>query len=223
MESEPGFLRELLASPYGKARVREYYRAWLRVTWVQFRLIERRGGLVLSFVLGAAVVASDGLISGTAPRSMRALLALLGGLAIATLCGFVVAFIRAPSRLALWQEFEEDETVDSYCEFGHLGLDRSGPPVLRFVTRNMKDRALPVDSAGKTQVRALRFTGSVNQVVHRSELPVVLKLRRLRGRIVVKAFDGCTVLLGEERTSGAMIHAEVYYADEGQHSARSSA
>lgn len=223
METPPSFLKHLVTSPYGKARLREYYLDWSRWAWAEFRALERRGGLLLSLLVASAVLACDILVFGTSPQSIRAAVSLLGGMLLATLAALVSAFVRAPARMALRKEFEERETTDTLAEFGHHGLDMSGPPVLRFVTRN-RERHLPVDSAGKTQVSALRFFGSIDAVVHRHELPKVLKLRRRRGRIVVKEFEGCLVHLGEERTAGVMIHAEVYYADDlPKHSVKSIA
>lgn len=213
MGTDPGFLRHLVKSPYGKARLREYYGEWARATWSEFRLLERRGGLLLSFLVALATLVADVAFFGTSPQSIRALVAVSGGLSLATLAALALGVIRSPARMALRKEFEESETTDTLAEFGHHGRDMTGPPVLRFVTRN-NERQLPVESSGKAQVSALRFFGSIDAVVHRHELPKVLKIRRRRGRIVVKAFDGCMVLLGEEQTSGVMIHAEVYYSDD---------
>jgi hypothetical protein len=169
--------------------------------------------LILSLLVASAILAFDIVIFGTSPQSIRAVVSLGGGMLVATLIALVSGFVRAPARMALRREFEESETTDTLAEFGHHGLDMTGPPVLRFVTRN-KERHLPVDTSGKTQVSALRFFGSIDAIVHRHELPKVLKLRRKRGRIVVKAFEGCMVHLGEEKTFGVMIHAEVYYSDD---------
>jgi hypothetical protein len=96
-----------------------------------------------------------------------------------------------------------------------LGLTCSGRSACSAVCHQKSGGALFADRDEDPLV-ALRFTNPVERVIRETDLPAEIRLPR-RGKLVVKRFVQKGIVIGEVRTSGVMVEAELYERRHPQH------
>lgn len=184
-------------------------------------------GLLIATALAAVLAVAEGVLGVT--NSVGGLLLAVVG-AFAAVFGIIygIAWLTAPAHLA-WAEHtrEESEGEDYESEFsvgtepqtvykdGRRKPEVLGPPVLRFPTKNRRNRFFPTNPfLGTNRVRILRVIDPVTATISRVDLPYTLRLPR-RGQLVIKDFPKQGgILLDEIRTVGRNIRAEIYLEED---------
>lgn len=133
-------------------------------------------------------------------------LSAFGGVGLLFVGVLVFSFLTTPATLALEAHMEQEGSGERLWSVMASPV-RGGPLRLQFVTRNLAERYLQTEI--KTPLDVLRFTKPVERVVRETDLPAEIALPRGR-KLVVKRFTENGIVLGEVRTSGVMVEAELY-------------
>jgi hypothetical protein len=133
-------------------------------------------------------------------------LSAVGGIGVLFVGVLLFSFMATPATLAFEKHVEQEGGGEPWWSVSVSPVP-GGPLVLQFVTRNLAERYLQTET--KTPLVALRFTNPVERVIRETDLPAEIRLPR-RGKLVVKRFVQKGIVIGEVRTSGVMVEAELY-------------
>lgn len=195
-----------MPTPYQKAFRRSYWRSWLSRAWRDAALWQRRNGLRANLAIALLTALAYWALVSRAVDIVPILLSAVGGVGLLFVGVLVFSLMTTPVTLALEVHMEQEGNNEPWWSVTVSPVE-GGPLRMQFVTRNLAERYLPTET--KTPLVALRFTNPVERIIKETDLPAEIKLPR-RGKLVVKRFTHEGIVMGEVRTSGVMVEAELY-------------